>query len=356
MGVFKRGNTWWIDYYADGKRVREAIGTEQQAKAVLAKRTTELWEGTFELKRTKKTPTLREFAPRYLASYVKVNNKESSYTRDVTSLKSLLPFFGDKSMNRIEPMLVEHYKRKRLADGREHQTINNELNCLKGIFSRAEEWGVMPKNSNPVKLVKMLPTDNEVMNLISDEDEALLLQHAAPHLRDIIICGLETGMRRGEMFNLQWRDVDLERRLITVRKTKTGKVRRIDINERLYVMLTGRERNSTDAPWVFTSPKTGEKLTKIDTAWRRANERAGLRHKGYRVHDLRHCFASRLIDEGESLAKVKALMGHSTVRMLERYVHVEGSLAGTVGALDRRRARRQVIDLPALSRYDESSS
>lgn len=211
--------------------------------------------------------------------------------------------------------------------------------------------------SNPVTQVRMLHEDNEVVNPITDEDEALLLAkdnknntyHAAQHLRDLIVCGIDTGMRRGEMFDLRWPSVDLVGRTIRVENSKTHKARTIEVNDRLHEVLLRLKRESQNE-YVFVSPKTGGRLTKIDTAWRRANERAGLRHKGYRVHDLRGTFITRLFEEGMNAKTIMDLSGHSSLRMLERYARPGAELRReAVAALDRRRERKNVVDLEKRS-------
>ena len=88
-----------------------------------------------------------------------------------------------------------------------------------------------------------------------------------------------------------------------------------------------------------------DQYTKVDTSWRRAIERAGLKQKGYRLHDLRHSFCTRLIEEGKNPITIKQLSGHSTLRMLERYTHPgEDSRRDAINALDRRRQVRKQVD------------
>ncbi len=343
MGIYKRGNTWWIDYYLDGRRIRQNTHTtiRRRAEEILAKVRTETIEGRLNLQRVQPSPKLKDFVERYL-EHSKQNKKPSSHKRDCLSVKMLNEFFGHKRLRDIHPLLIEHYKKRRLEAHKSTATINREVACLKHIFSMAIVWGVA--FDNPVKRVRMFHEDNEITNPLSDEDEALLLENAAPHLMDIIICALDTGMRRGEIFEMRWADVNLASRSIRVVKTKTNKKRDIPISARLQEVL-GRLKRHSKNEYVFVSPKTGEKLTKVDTAFHRAIERAGLEAKGYRFHDLRHTFATRLIEEGESPVVVKELLGHSSLRMLERYAHPgEPSKRDAIQALDRRRRRKTVID------------
>jgi site-specific recombinase XerD len=319
MGLYKRGNTWWIDYYIDGQRVRENTNTtsKRRAEDMLAKIRTEVVEGRLNLQRVRSSPSFSDFSEKYL-EYSLQNKKPSSHKRDCLSVKHLDAFFGKRTLRDIQPMLIEHYKKRRGDEGKSPATINREMACLKHMFTIAISW--KQAYENPVKQIRMLHEDNEVTNVISYEDEELLLANAAPHLRDILICALDTGMRRSEMFELRWKDVDLKKSALRVVKSKTGKAREIPIGDRLLIVLK-RLRTSQSGDHVFISPKTGEKLTKVDTAFRRALERSGIKHRGYRLHDCRHSFASRLIEQGESPFTVQELLGHSSIRTTQRYAH-----------------------------------
>lgn len=337
MGVFKRGKYWWIDYYIEGRRVRRNTKTSSKRRAgeILAKVRTDIVEGRLDLHRaTTSSVTFSAFALQYL-EYSEQNKKPLSYQRDCISMKTLLAFFGVRKITDITPMLVEHYKAERRRAGRKPATINRELACLKHMFTIAITYKLA--RENPCKQVPMLREDNEITNPLCDEDEVLLLQHADPEVRDVVICALDTGMRRGEIFDLRWPNVDLRRRVIRVAKAKSPKDRYVDVTDRLHAVLTRRRRDS-DGEYVFASPKTGGRRTRVDKGFKRALERAGLADKGYRFHDLRHTFATRLVEAGHNLRTIQDLMGHSSLRMLERYTHPgEESRRDAIRSLDRRR-------------------
>jgi integrase len=349
MRVFKRGRTWWIDYTFDGERIRESAHTESKRKAerLLAKRTAAVFEGRYNFRDTKKSPTFSDYAEEYMRGYSRMNKKPLSYRRDQVSVKSLTRFFGKYRLNHIEPMLVEHFKRRRTEiDKRTRATVNRELALMKHIYTIA----VRNKRAatNPLRDVRLFREDNEIVNPITDRDEERLLENAAPHLRDLIVCGVDSGLRRQEIFELTWDRVDLTRRTIRVENTKTGKPRTVPITNRL-MRVFRRLKETSKSEYVFTNPSTGGPLTRIDTAWRRANERAGLKHKGYRFHDCRGTFCTRLVEAGQSIITIKQLSGHTTTRMLERYAKPgEASRREAIEALDRRRVK-SVVDFKRRS-------
>ena len=132
---------------------------------------------------------------------------------------------------------------------------------------------------------------------------------------------INTGLRRGELFNLQWADVDLVRKVITVegQTSKSGQTRYVQLNsEAINTLLEWKKQ--TDSAIVFASPVTGERFDNINKSWARLREEAGI--TDFRFHDLRHTFASKLVMAGIDLYTVKELLGHSTIQMTERYAHL----------------------------------
>ena len=319
MGLYKRGNTWWMAYAADGRTIRESTRThnKKMAEKILAERVSAITHGRFDISVRKRSPLLTEFADEYLEVYSQSNKQPQSYRRDQTSVKSLKAFFGNKRLDDIRPMLIEHYKRARLDGGRKPATINRELACLKHMYTIAMKNG--RAKTNPVKEAKLLREDNQVRNVLSREHETLLLDHAAPHIQRVIVCALETGMRLGEILSLKWDYVDLSRCLIRVVRTKTGRAREIDITDRLLAVLNQSPRRAREGH-VFRGPE-GRPMTSVKEGYKNALQRAGLGYKAYRFHDLRHTFATRLVEAGADLITVQLLLGHSTIVTTQRYAH-----------------------------------
>lgn len=141
---------------------------------------------------------------------------------------------------------------------------------------------------------------------------------------------LYTGMRRGEIFNLKWFDVDFNRGLIQIRESKSGKKRVVPINVTIKMLLDDLKPKSE---YVFPSPKTGGKLDNIKRSFRRAVTEAGI--EDFRFHDLRHTAATRMADAGADTFTLMKILGHSDIRMTARYAHAtDAALRRAVENLD----------------------
>ncbi len=221
--------------------------------------------------------------------------------------------------------MIEQYKIKRRDEirsrpkyqGRDARdvpmaTVNRELGCLKHMFTMAIKWGKAAHN--PVKGVKLFKEENITQRILSDA-EINSLQSACPeHTRDMIILALNTGMRRGEILNLKWEQVNLKQGYIIVIKTKSGKQRTIPLNRTALDMLRNRPKDG-----IFVYNNEGKPYGSVKKSLSTALRKLGLGH--CRFHDLRHTFATRLVLAGVSLPVVKELLGHSTIEMTMRYAH-----------------------------------
>ena len=171
---------------------------------------------------------------------------------------------------------------------------------------------------NPARPVKLLREDNRRLRYLTKDEIVRLIAVSRGNLKPIITVAVNTGMRRGEIFDLHWSHVDLKNRIIEVGDPKNGDPRFIPINETLMEALQRLPRR-IDTPFVFPG-KDGGRLTDIKKAFSGARERAGL--DDIRLHDLRHTFASHLVMAGVDLMTVKELLGHKSTKMTERYSHL----------------------------------
>lgn len=259
--------------------------------------------------------------------------------------------FGKKPMTEITSFAVEKWRSGRLRgpDAVTPATVNRDLVALKACLSKAVQWGVIPQH--PLRDVKRSKEDRgaTVRFLDAGEEKGLRAaleardaerraarEHAnawraergyalrpafdtyTDHLTPIVLLALNTGLRRGELFQLSWRDVDLAGKVLTVRGegAKSGRTRHVPLNTEAVAVL---EAWGPKRDLVFPGDD-GTPMTTLKTAWLRIAKAAKL--KDFRFHDLRHTFASKLVQRGVDLNTVRELLGHSDFSLTLRYAHL----------------------------------
>jgi len=314
---------WCIDYRDEnGERVRKVAKHAQSREEALLELQSDIrenFENKYGLNQKKLKTKFNEFAIQYLENYAKVNNL--AWKRVESCLKNLCEFMGACYLRDISPLLIEKYKLKRLNEEIKPATVNRELSVLKRAFNLAIDWKIV--DENPVRNVRFLRQPEPKERILSKDEEERLLEASSEHLKPIIIAALQTGMRKAEVANLRWEQVDMKNKEIEVVKTKSGKKRIIPISEDLFKELNLLRNRNGNSEFVFqyVDQKTGEK--KHLRYFRRSFETACRRAKitGFTFHDLRHTFASRLVRSGVDLITVKDLLGHYSVKTTERYTH-----------------------------------
>lgn len=148
------------------------------------------------------------------------------------------------------------------------------------------------------------------------EEISRLIEACSPHLKPIVIVALNTGMRRGEIFNMRWDQVNFPAGVIHIERSKNGERREIPMNEYLVNTLQEMDRSGE---YVFPS-KNGLPFNNVKRSYKRALKDTGITN--FRFHDLRHTFASNLIMAGIDLATVQDLMGYKSIQMTMRYAHL----------------------------------
>ena len=259
-------------------------------------------------------------------------------------------------MSEIDAALIERWRVERVRKGTQPVTINRNLQRLHALIAKAVEWkaidrhpfsGLTPLKHDRSGRVRYLDEEEEQQlrdALRNREDEFRkererfnawrMTRHKTPlparddeyidHLRPIVLLALNTGLRRGELFSLQWKDVNLRTKWLTVagKTSKSKQTRRVPLNLEAANILESWQRQSRRSlvqPLVFPGNR-GKRLTTITTAWRRLRKLAELRN--FHFHDLRHHFASRLVQSGVDLNSVRELLGHADLKMVLRYAHL----------------------------------
>jgi integrase len=194
-----------------------------------------------------------------------------------------------------------------------------KASVLPNMFNMAAKW--KKGQSNPVREVKFLKESRGKDRILSQEKETRLLETVrlttkSQHHEPIIITALNTGMRKGEILNLKGSNVDFKARVIIVEGTKNGEIRKIPMNKKLTETLESAKKVSK-GEYVFS--ENYEPYGDVKTGWWTALEKAKI--DGFRFHDLRHSYGSRLGMKGYDIKTIAELMGHKDVKMTMRYLH-----------------------------------
>jgi integrase len=270
----------------------------------------------------------------------------------------------------IDPVLIERWRAARVKKGNQPVTINRNLQRLHALIAKAVEWKAIDRHSfsglKPLKQdrsgrVRYLDEDEEqqLRDALLEREARLrkererfnawrIARHKTPlpirsqtyvdHLRPLVLLALNTGLRRGELFSLFWKDVNLKTKWLTVvgKTSKNKQTRRVPLNAEAATILEAwyrQSKGSLTGSYVFAGNK-GKRMTTITTAWRTLRKLAKLRN--FHFHDLRHHFASRLVQSGVDLNSVRELLGHSDIKMVLRYAHLApGGLATAVEKISR---------------------
>ena len=312
------------------RRIRRFAGwTKAEARDYLAKLRLAAKEGKLEeIIRPKRRAenTFGEYA-RNLLNSAEWKAKRSA-SRNEISLNNLNRVFKDIPLQDINPGLVRKYVSLRTEEGVAPATINREISFLKSVLYAAEFDGIIA--SNPIrgrrvkKLEEASSREKSILSLkLSDDDLVRLCDSAAPHFRPILELALITGMRRGEILKMKWKDVDFGLRVIRVpaENSKTKRERFIPISANLIRLLDSIEKKGD---YVFMNEWTGKRKKRIEKAFKIACEKAGIAHSrkngGITFHDLRHIAAYRLVKVTDVVTASK-ILGHASIQMTMRYVH-----------------------------------
>jgi len=187
---------------------------------------------------------------------------------------------------------------------------------------------------NPVTLAGLIPTESMRERILTFAEEQKLLENSPPYLKDIIKIALNTGMRQGEILSLLWDWVDLENNIILLPQThtKSKKQRLIPINSVVRSILLERKIKWAVSEFVFPNSSDYSKhLKEVKKSFKTACRLSGI--TGLTFHDLRHTCATRLVEANVPLHAVTKLLGHSSVKVTERYSHPDESVNKAVEVL-----------------------
>ena len=287
-----------------------------------------------------KRHTLAEMIDRYVREVLPRKSKSSIYmqTQQLSWWKDQI---GKRLLSDVTPALIaEHRDKLALGDAepRSNATVVRYMAALGHAFTIAvKEWGWL--EGSPMRQVTKPKEPRGRVRFLSDDEREQLLEVCKSsqnrYIYLVVVLALSTGARKMEILSLTWKDVDFERRVITLHDTKNGERRVLPLaGHALELTRQFAEINRTSSRFVFPS-RNGRKPFDIRRAWKAALRKADI--LDFRFHDLRHSAASYLAMNGASLAEISEVLGHKTLAMVKRYAHLsEAHTARVVARMNER--------------------
>ncbi|MCX5804136.1 MAG: tyrosine-type recombinase/integrase, partial [Proteobacteria bacterium] len=311
-------------FIVNSKPYRESTGTKDKrlAEAIHGKVLTKIVEGKWFGINPAKAYTLDELMEKFMREHAPRREKNTQKSYKV-SLNNLTKFFSMMSLSEITPKTISAYMEKRLEEGIKPASINKDFSMLSKAFNLAmKEWEWT--NENPCMKVSKLQENNKRIRWLTPDEEKMLLDLAKGYLKgqllEIILVALYTGMRESEILDLRWEDIDFNQKIIIILKTKNKEPRSIPINQTIYTLLAAKSKIRSISGYVFTTGNgTRIGVGNMLMVFSLVTKNAGI--ENFRFHDLRHTFATRLVQKGVDIYSVAKLLGHKNLATTQRYAH-----------------------------------
>ncbi|EEU9358871.1 tyrosine-type recombinase/integrase [Escherichia coli] len=266
--------------------------------------------------------TFNELVDEYEKSVLSTGVKRSANTDLSKIRKYLRPLLGAKKLaGMTEADILSYLHNLDLKPA----TRNRHLALIKAVFTRAIRMGYISRS--PALYIKALPEVTSDRRAMDDSQLQRWMEvcecwrNGKPDhegLALLMFLAL-TGLRLGETRHLRLEDVDWSRKVITLRHTKNGKLRRVPVCDKAFVLLTEQRQHLGDKGWVFPGKGTDNPVSEPRRLQKRLCEAAGI--PPFTIHEMRHTFATKLIESGADIHTVKDLLGHSTIKVTELYLH-----------------------------------
>jgi integrase len=274
-----------------------------------------------ERQQRRAVPTLQAFANEQYLPFVQTYKR--SWKTDETILRvHVLPHLGHLCLDEVTAASIAALVASMQGNNYAPGTVARVVVILRFLFNLARKWKVLMGHENPAADIPA-PPDVQRSRFLDKVEIARLVQVLARDENQVaakaILLLLLTGARRNEVTHARWEHVDLQASALLVPLSKSGKPRYVVLNAAAVEVLRSIPRLPNN-PYVFPSPVTGRPSASLHFPWRRIRKKAGL--GDVRLHDLRHSFASTLVNEGVSLYRVQRLLGHINAKATQRYAHL----------------------------------
>ncbi len=336
MSLFQRGDVWWYEFWFAGRRIQESSKSLSKtvAKASEQRRRRELAEGynSFEDVRHERVRTVNEIATDFLASY-KLRNPQSAVFATY-AVRHLQRVIGDRMLVEVSVQTVRDYQDHRLREKASPKTVNDEVGFLLRVM---EDAGDLLRIRLKKKHLLKLKVRKTVGKAYSDQEKTRMLECArvsrSPHIYPALMLALNVGIRDAELKNLTWSQLDLEKNILTVGRSKTdaGEGRTIPLNSDLresidqYAVWYRERFAEIRSEWYvfpFGSPRPCDPtrpVTTLKTSWTSIRKKAGVVG---RWHDNRHTLITELAESGAGDQTIMDIAGHVSKQMLSHYSHI----------------------------------
>jgi site-specific recombinase XerD len=287
-------------------------------------------------KAMKSLPTFAEFFNEHYYPYI-LSRKRSANKDESMFRVRLNDVFGKKRLNQITRREVVSFHTRLLeVDGLAPTSCDHHLKLMRRMFNLAVEWEIIEKN--PLSRISLYKADNKVENYLSPDQLKRLLQvlHTDSNRMtcNVMLFLLSTGARLNEALSVKHSQVDKINRVwvIPATNSKSKKVRPVPLNQSALDVLA--QLGTEDHEYLFMINRSDTHLKEIHTGWKTLRDKAGL--PNLRIHDLRHSFASFLVNRGRTLYEVQQILGHSVPTVTQRYSHISAKtlLSATDAALN----------------------
>lgn len=330
MALYKRPGSkyWWMKFHFDGQLIQKStcVANKRDAATVESAYRTQLALGKIGIKPKKTAPLFKDAVEDFLKwSEFHHAQKPKSFKRMSYSCQSIAEYFGKTRADRIEPKDIEKYllwRSKQISQKTRlpitNTTINLELVALKTIFKRLVTSDFLAKN--PAAGIRQLSENERRFHVLSEEEERLYLLACPQPLRDLATLVVETGMRPGEVCGLRRQHVRLEKGFLQVEDGKTkASNRKIWLSEKAKKVLRARLEKFKDDV-LFPANDVDGANQFYNWSWHHRQTIDRLKFK-FRLYDLRHTFATRVLESGIDLLTLASMLGHAGLGEVTRYAH-----------------------------------